>query len=198
YALAFALDGRAPRVIVTSEELAVPLVVANTGTRAWDAASIHLSYHWVWLIPRELPHRSRWDLPYHEGIRTGLPISVAPGARVSVDGRLLAPAVPGAYWLQWDMVEEGVAWFSQGSPRQHRQLVVVVPTAATLFAPLPLIVALAGLFALRRAEQAQRRWAEHAQRLPTTSGTVEGGAAPPRRMIAFVTIADAAWCASTL
>src|SRR5262249_9430166 len=42
-----------------------------------------------------------------------------------------------------DMVEEGVTWFAQVSPRQPRTLVLVVPPLAWLFAPLPLLVVLA-------------------------------------------------------
>ena len=123
------------------------MVVRNTGGQAWDARRVHVSYHWLWLVPRELAKRSR-TLPFHDGIRTELAVSVPPGVDVRVDGRLLAPDFPGLYWLQWDMVEEGVTWFAQVSPRQPRQLVVVLPTLAGFFAPLPLIVALVGVLAL--------------------------------------------------
>jgi lipoteichoic acid synthase len=143
YSLAFALEGRAPRVLTTSQEIAVPVTIVNTGERAWDPASMHVSYHWLWTIPRELLRRSR-TVPYHDGIRTDLgDRAVAPGARLSLQGRLLAPDVPGLYWLQWDMVEEGVTWFAQVSPRQPRALVLVLPPAAWLLAPLPLLVAVA-------------------------------------------------------
>jgi len=121
----------------------VPLTVANTGQRAWDPAAIHVSYHWLWLIPRELVRRSR-TVPYHDGIRTDLGERViAPGTPVSLQGRVLAPNIPGLYWLQWDMVEEGVTWFAQVSPRQPRTLVIVLPPAAWLLAPLPLFIVLA-------------------------------------------------------
>lgn len=137
------------------EETTVPLAITNTGRAVWDPSVVHVSYHWLWLVPRELASRSR-TLPYHEGIRTALTGTVAPDALVTVQGRLLAPSVPGFYWLQWDLVEEGVTWFAQVSPRQPRQLVIVVPTLAGLFAPLPTLVALvalAGLFPPR-----QRQW----------------------------------------
>jgi lipoteichoic acid synthase len=174
---AFDLEGRAPRFLIASQEIVVPLVVANQGTQPWNPATIHVSYHWLWLIPRELPHRSRWNVPYHEGIRTDLPSLVAPGARVRVDGRLLAPVYPGLYWLQWDMVDEGVTWFSQVAPRQPRRLVVVVPSAASLFAPLPLVVALSSLVLLL---------------------AIERGRSVSPRIVALVTVADVVWCAATL
>jgi len=69
YPLAFSLDGRSPRLLTSSEELTVPVTVVNTGERAWDPAAIHLSYHWLWIVPRELARRSR-TVPYHDGIRT--------------------------------------------------------------------------------------------------------------------------------
>jgi phosphoglycerol transferase MdoB-like AlkP superfamily enzyme len=146
YALAFDLDGHPPRVLTTSEEVTVPLTVVNSGQRAWDPATIHVSYHWLWTIPRELLRRSR-TVPYHDGIRTEIgDRAIGPGAPVSLQGRLLAPDVPGLYWLQWDMVEEGVTWFAQVSPRQPRTLVLVVPATAWLFAPLPLLIVLAASF----------------------------------------------------
>jgi len=141
YALAFSADGPSPRLLQTSQEVTVPLTIANAGQRAWDRSAIHLSYHWLWIVPRELARRSR-TVPYHEGIRTALDGSVAPGRSVAVTGRLLAPSWPGLYWLQWDMVEEGATWFAQVSPRQPRSLVVVVPPPAWALAPVPLLIAL--------------------------------------------------------
>jgi len=126
----------------------VPVSALNTGVQAWDPGRFHLSYHWLWLLPRELVHRSQ-TVPYHDGIRTDLPGEVAPGERLPLRGRILAPSTPGLYWLQWDMVEEGVTWFAQVAPRQPRTLVLVVPPPAWILAPLPLLVALYGLFVAR-------------------------------------------------
>ena len=145
--LAFLLAGHTPRTLSAYEETVVPLTITNTGQDAWDPKTVHVSYHWLWFVPRELASRSR-SQPYHDGIRTELEGMVAPGAVVAVQGRLLAPTVPGLYWLQWDLVEEGVTWFAQISPRQPRQLVVVLPTPADLFAPLPTVIALGGLAVL--------------------------------------------------
>ena len=150
YALAFNGTAPAPRVLTSSEEITVPVTVVNTGQRSWDPAAIHVSYHWLWAVPRELLRRSR-TVPYHDGIRTELgDRTVAPGTIVSLEGRLLAPDLPGVYWLQWDMVEEGVTWFAQVSPRQPRTLVLVVPPAAWLLAPLPLLIVLAASFGRTR------------------------------------------------
>jgi len=71
-------------------------------------------------VPPELLHRSR-TVPYQDGIRTSLgDAPLAAGAAVELQGRILAPEIPGVYWLQWDMVEENVTWFAQVAPRQPR------------------------------------------------------------------------------
>src|SRR5581483_8215387 len=129
-------------------EITVPLTIRNTGTRSWVPDRTHVSYHWLWIIPRELAKRSR-TVPYQDGIRTELGARVDPGAARRLEGRLLAPEWPGVYWLQWDMVDEGVTWFAQVAPRQPRRLVVVLPTLAGAAAPLPLLLALGAVAALR-------------------------------------------------
>jgi lipoteichoic acid synthase len=140
----------------------------------WDPSRVHVSYHWLWLVPRELLHRSR-TVPYQEGIRTSLgEAPTAPGARVELQGRILAPEIPGVYWLQWDMVEEGVTWFAQVAPRQPRTLVVVMPPPVWIVAPLPLLIATWGLYALRT------------------------GRGSPKPRIFGPAIADVLWCAATL
>jgi phosphoglycerol transferase MdoB-like AlkP superfamily enzyme len=174
YPLAFSADVAPPRLMETSQEIAVPITLVNSGERAWDPARIHLSYHWLWLVPRELARRSR-TVPYHDGIRSELGNApVAPGARVAVEGRILAPAAPGLYWLQWDMVEEGVTWFAQVAPRQPRTLVIVVPVPAWVFAPVPLLFALWAIYGLRDRGSRIRE---------------------PRLSLS---IADVLWCAATL
>jgi phosphoglycerol transferase MdoB-like AlkP superfamily enzyme len=190
YPLSFSLAASSPRLLEASQGVSVPVVVGNDGVRAWDPARIHLSYHWLWIVPRELASRSRWDVPYHTGIRTDLRVSVGPGERSSIEGRVLAPAVPGLYWLQWDMVEEGVTWFCQVAPRQPRTLVVVVPTMvwamihlpigtifAGMVAPVSLVTALAGLWVLGRRRAGR-----------PLSATARALAAAP----------DVLWCAAVL
>jgi phosphoglycerol transferase MdoB-like AlkP superfamily enzyme len=151
YPLAFRIQVSSPRLLESSREITIPVAVTNTGQRAWDPARVHVSYHWLWLIPREIASRSRWNAPYHDtGIRTELSATVAPGERVGLQARLLAPTLPGVYWLQWDMVEEGVTWFGQVSPRQPLALVVVFPPLVWVLVPLPLLVAVAGIARIRR------------------------------------------------
>jgi len=131
-------------------------------------------------------------VPYHDGIRTEIgDRPIAPGERRALQGRLLSPALPGIYWLQWDMVEEGVIWFAQVAPRQPRTLVVVLPPPAWLFAPLPMLVALAGLFALSR-----RRIAENPSKAASAGTCFIRGDIGFRRCLAAVP--DVIWCATAL
>jgi lipoteichoic acid synthase len=176
YSFAFTPTGRTPRVLHAGEETTIPLTVANAGERAWDPDLVHVSYHWLWIIPRELAKRSR-AVPYHEGVRTVLQGVVTPGAGAAIEARLLAPPYPGLYWLQWDMVEEGVTWFAQVSPGQPRRLVIVLPTLAGLFAPLPLLAAIVGV---------------------GTLGLTRRRIAPSRSLVAGAALAEAVWCAATL
>jgi phosphoglycerol transferase MdoB-like AlkP superfamily enzyme len=157
YRLAFTIETASPRLLEASEEVAVPVSLTNSGVGDWDLRRVHLSYHWLWLVPRELAHRSR-TVPFQDGIRTDLggSVSVRPGDRIALQGRILAPSVPGVYWLQWDMVEEGVTWFAQVSPRQPRHLVFIVPAVAWILAPLPLLIACWGAFRLRIADRGLR------------------------------------------
>jgi lipoteichoic acid synthase len=188
------MAGSSPRVLVSAEEVAVPVTLTNAGLESWDPASVHLSYHWLWFVPRELAARSRWDLPYHDGIRTDLAAAVGPGAATPVQARILAPDWPGLYWLQWDMVEEGVAWFAQAAPRQARTLVVVLPPLVWVLAPIPFLIAVAGVVAAGR----------RTEKLSTTEDTEERRSgfflSGPRvlRGGEFLATADAAWCASAL
>jgi hypothetical protein len=49
--------------------------------------------------------------------RTPLPRNVAPGEAIEVETTLPAPATPGRYLIEIDLVAEGIAWFgSLGSP----------------------------------------------------------------------------------
>jgi phosphoglycerol transferase MdoB-like AlkP superfamily enzyme len=157
YGLAFSLDAPSVRVLRAGRETTVPVSLGNVGLRSWDPERVHLSYHWLWLIPRELAHRTRTQ-PYHDGIRTELGAPLPPGARTELSARLLAPRLPGLYWLQWDMVEEDVAWFAQLAPRHPRRLVLVLPTFADVFAPIPLLLAIAGAIGVRRLVAADLIW----------------------------------------
>lgn len=92
------LDGLTPGKVYT-----VKVTLTNAGSMTWDADGpnpFRLAYHWA------------GPAPFYEGARTALPYDIKPGEMVTVDATLKTPAVPGTYTLQWDMVHEGITWFS--------------------------------------------------------------------------------------
>jgi hypothetical protein len=77
--------------------------VTNTGKMTWKADRLfHLAYHWYDEAGRKV----------EDGLRTQLPHDVGPGQTVEVQAEMRAPAVEGRYLLAWDMVQEGIGWFS--------------------------------------------------------------------------------------
>ncbi|MGH2538126.1 MAG: O-antigen ligase family protein [Candidatus Promineifilaceae bacterium] len=57
--------------------------------------------------------------------RWSLPRPVAPGDSIALSLPLQAPSRPGLYWLEWDLVQEGVTWFSAKNGLVTRTLVKV-------------------------------------------------------------------------
>ena len=84
----------------------VPIAVTNGSNFAWPNSGSHpidLSYHWV----DGSGNTVTWD-----GLRTTLPAPVVPGASANLQAAIQFPSAAGTYTLRWDMVEEGVTWFS--------------------------------------------------------------------------------------
>ncbi len=84
-------------------------VVLNTGKGTWypphrTPHCVNVSYHWL--------NKQRRML-IKEGERTALPRDVMPGERISLPFRIIAPNIPGSYYLQVDLVHEGVRWLGE-------------------------------------------------------------------------------------
>lgn len=82
------------------------LEITNRSTAIWrnsgqEQGMVLLSYHWL------TPDGSRID-----GVRSMLPFSVRSGETVLVEARFQTPAKPGPHILEWGLVSEKVAWFS--------------------------------------------------------------------------------------
>jgi hypothetical protein len=111
---------------ISGSAATVPISVTNTGNFPWPAAGanpITLSYHWM----DGAGSTAVWD-----GLRTKLASDVAPGATVTLQAALQFPSDTGSYTLRWDLVEEGVSWFSGKDVKTFDQPVTVGSTA-TLF-----------------------------------------------------------------
>jgi len=88
--------------------ITVPVTITNTGTATWQPGAFNAAYHIYVPSGAVLV----WD-----GVRTALPTAVAPGQAVTLGVIVKMPAAPGTYLVQFDVVQEGVAWFSgQGVP----------------------------------------------------------------------------------
>ncbi len=95
-----------PGSITNGAPFPVSVTVQNTGQRTWSAggdAAVRLSYH----IYDAAGNVVVWD-----GARGALPQDVAPGLSVTVIITPIAPGGTGTYTLKWDLVQDGVAWFS--------------------------------------------------------------------------------------
>ncbi len=103
----------------------VSLTIRNLGKLAWPAQgsqSVVVSYHW---LDPEGEKILLW-----EGFRSVLPADVGPGATLKMEALVIAGTKPGRYVLQWDMLQEKIAWFSVYRTPQGRMQVLVLPSAA--------------------------------------------------------------------
>ncbi len=99
----------------------VPITVKNTSNFTWLSSGpnpVDLGYHWT---------DASGKVVVWEGLRTTLPADVAPGASVTLQAQIAFPSVQGTYTLRWDLVREGVTWFSGKGVPTFDQSVVIGP-----------------------------------------------------------------------
>ena len=98
-----------PKQMAPAEQRTFDFRLRNTGSRDWPAAGphpVHLAH--AWFTPS-----GQWAGDW-QTFRTPLSTDVSPGQEVSLPGVVLkAPSATGDYTLRWELVEEGVTWFSQ-------------------------------------------------------------------------------------
>ncbi|HEV8654893.1 MAG TPA: N-acetylmuramoyl-L-alanine amidase [Candidatus Limnocylindria bacterium] len=103
----------------------VPITVTNTSNFTWPAGGstpVRLSYHWANAAGSTLV----WD-----GLRTLLTQDVPAGGSVTLQASVAFPSTGGTYLLRWDMVQDGVAWFSgKGVATTDQQVSVSASKAA--------------------------------------------------------------------
>ena len=108
--------------IPRSTRYALTCRLENTGHATWPRSSpdgfglVRLGAH---LIPAD------GAPPILDYGRADLPRDLAPGAAAEVRIELSAPAEPGQYRVELDMVREGVAWFSSREPSSIEVLLTV-------------------------------------------------------------------------
>ena len=161
-------DGAAVRWLRAGREVTRRLLIRNEGTATWPAGdSVAVAYHWL---------GDDGELVLWDGVRTPLPRAVAPGDELALEVALRSPQRPGSYRLQWDMVHEGVAWFSERdpSPEPGRTVLVVAPHFSS-----PPVWAVACLAAAALVATVVRR--------------SRGG-----RWLGLAAVADVLWCSGAL
>jgi hypothetical protein len=120
-----------PQVVKAGSHTPVKVTVRNVGNAVWPdvkstghrTGAVRIGYRW-------LPNPAGSPPPYAR-VRGDLAAPVPPGqsGRVQVD--VLAPAMPGAYKIQFDLVQEFVIWFElKGAARLVLPVRVEAPSRA--------------------------------------------------------------------
>jgi N-acetylmuramoyl-L-alanine amidase-like protein len=102
----------------------IPITVTNSGNFTWNAGGanpVDLSYHWMDAAGKTV----LWD-----GLRTKLTADVPAGGTQTLQAQLQFPSAGGTYTLKWDMVQEGVSWFSGQGVATFNQSVTVQSAVA--------------------------------------------------------------------
>jgi hypothetical protein len=81
----------------------VSVTLTNNGSLTWQPGAVNLSYHL---------YAASGNVYVWDGLRTALPAAVAPGATVTVSAIIRVPNTAAQYRVAFDLVREGVAWFS--------------------------------------------------------------------------------------
>ncbi len=108
YSAQYDEGGNTPNYLDPGQEYEVEVRVKNTSMSFWESEGswrINLGTHW---INRDTGEVIQWD-----GNRGLLDGDTSDGQEAIVKITIKAPDEPGRYILQYDMVHEGVTWFSE-------------------------------------------------------------------------------------
>ncbi|HSL17549.1 MAG TPA: LTA synthase family protein [Methylomirabilota bacterium] len=126
------LEVDTPRLLVAGGQRQARMVLRNDGTATWPGdGSVSVAAHWL---------DGDGGVEVWEGRRTAIDRPVPPGAAIALEAAVAAPEGAGRFWLQWDMVEEGVCWFSERDGDPEPPVAVLVLPAA--LAPPSVVVVL--------------------------------------------------------
>ncbi len=110
-----------PGQVTIGAVIDLSVTVMNYGPRLWPAGGanpVHLGYH---IFGANTGTTYVWD-----GARGVLPKDVPAFTSATVPIRVTVPAGIGDYVIAWDLVQEGVAWFSQVNVETKREPFTVV------------------------------------------------------------------------
>ena len=97
-----------PSKLAVGQQCVVEMTVRNDAPVVWPVTdlgvpAVRLTYHW---------RRASGEVYAYVGLQTELPHTLEPGETTRVAVWVQAPAEPGPYLLEWDLLIEQVAWFS--------------------------------------------------------------------------------------
>jgi ubiquinone/menaquinone biosynthesis C-methylase UbiE len=116
----------APLTLAAGNTAQVRLLVRNTSGQEWPAGRLlKLGNHWL----------RDGNLVVRDDGRHDLPHAVPSGATLEATLRVCAPPRPGPYELEFDLVQEFVAWWSDHGNPTARHPVLVTPAAPESAAP---------------------------------------------------------------
>ena len=96
-----------PDVIAPDAAVHFALQIRNNGWDTWRSdvrPPVLVSYHWLDRAGKTV---------VRDGVRSSLPQPLQPGESTIVDVTVMAPSQAGRYLLHFDLVHEGVTWFSE-------------------------------------------------------------------------------------
>jgi hypothetical protein len=110
YRAALSWAGQPPTTLRPGERRTVRVRVSNSGNSVWPALGqannqnrILAGNHWL---------DDKGQIVINDDARTPLPYDLAPGGHIELPLTVTAPRKSGAYVLEIDLLQEGVAWFS--------------------------------------------------------------------------------------
>lgn len=106
------------------ETITPTLAIQNDGLLIWQNAGtnpVNVAARWSLITEDASPATQLVAEP-----RWALPDTVRPGEQITLPVPVQAPFRPGSYRLEWDMVQEGILWFSEKNGLSHTSVVTVV------------------------------------------------------------------------
>lgn len=114
----------APATVPAGEKLQLRVRIRNAGDVLWPGCErsagqfqIYLGSHWL---------NASGQVASKEEGRSPLPADLAPGQETEISFAVDAPAQPGDYLLEIDMLQENVTWFGRKGSQTYRTRVTVV------------------------------------------------------------------------
>jgi LCP family protein required for cell wall assembly len=101
-------EGSTPNVLEPGQEFETQVTVRNSGFLKWSTEGnnkVRLGTHWI--------NRDTQDVVIWDGDRGLLTEDISHDEETVVEIIMKAPTTPGRYILQYDMVYEGITWFSE-------------------------------------------------------------------------------------